>query len=144
MQAFGLIEELPVSDTSDFDFELFKDKCYQVMNDDFNSPQLIAQLFEGAKFIQSVNAGTKKIDQSTKEKLSQLYQSFIFDVLGFLPNYEKGNKKLLDGLLNTIIEIRVKAKNDKDWATSDAIRDNLNALGIVLKDSKDGTSWELK
>lgn len=144
MQAFDLIEGLPVSDSSDLDFESFKNSCYQVMNDDFNSPQLIAQLFEGAKYIQSVNAGTKKIDKETKEQLLDLYRVFIFDVLGFIPNLEKGNKELLDGLLNTIIEIRVQAKNNKDWATSDAIRDQLNTLGITLKDSKDGTTWELK
>ena len=143
MQAFDLIEGLPVSDSSDIDFESFKNGCYQVMNDDFNSPQLIAQLFEGAKYIQSVNAGSKKIDQETKERLLELYRVFIFDVLGFIPNLEKGNKDLLDGLLNTIIEIRVQAKNNKDWATSDAIRDNLNALGITLKDSKEGTTWNL-
>ena len=64
-------------------------------------------------------------------------------MLGFIPNLEKGNKDLLDGLLNTIVEIRVQAKNNKDWATSDAIRDQLNALGITLKDSKEGTSWNL-
>jgi cysteinyl-tRNA synthetase len=144
MQSVELIDKLPISETSDLDFESFKEKCYAVMNDDFNSPQLIAQLFEGAKFIQSVNAGNKKIDKVTKINLSNLYHTFIFDVLGFIPNLEAGNKELLDGLLNTIVEIRVQAKNNKDWATSDTIRDNLNALGIILKDSKEGTSWELK
>jgi len=144
MQAFDLIEGLPVSNISDLDFETFKAKCYEVMNDDFNSPKLIAQLFEGAKYIQSVNAGNRKIDKSTKEKLLNLYRTFIFDVLGFVPNLEKGNKLLLEGLLDTIIEIRVQAKNNKDWVTSDAIRNSLNALGIVLKDSKEGTSWDLK
>jgi len=144
MQGYNLLDGLSVSDSSDFDSKVFEEKCYEVMNDDFNSPKLIAQLFEGVKFIQSVNTGLKKINKETKEHLTSIFKTFVFDVLGFVPNIESGNKDLLDGLLSTIVEIRAIAKNNKDWTTSDAIRDNLNNLGVVLKDSKEGTSWDLK
>jgi len=144
MQAFELIPNLPVSENSDFDFETFESNLYQAMNDDFNSPILIAHLFDGAKYIQSVNNGLKKIDIETRDSLFKLFKEFIHDVLGFKTDSEKSNKALLNGLIGTVVEIRDRAKNNKDWETSDEIRKHLNELGIVLKDSREGTSWELK
>jgi cysteinyl-tRNA synthetase len=143
MQLFDTLTSLKVSDQNDFDFEKFETECYTAMNDDFNTPILIAHLFDGGKFINSVKAGSKKIDKETKEKLVEFYRGLLFDVLGFLPMEEKGNKELIDFLMSTIIDVRNTAKKDKNFAQSDAIRDKLNELGITLKDSRTGTDWEI-
>ena len=142
MQLLDTLRSLDVSKQCDFDFEDFESKCYQAMNDDFNTPILIAHLFEGGKFINNVKAGTKNIDKDTKAKMIALYESFLLDVLGFLPQEEKGNKDLLDYLMSTIVEVRDKAKKDKDYAKSDAIRIKLSEFGVTLKDSREGTEWE--
>lgn len=143
MQIVNTLHGLKVSDSSDFDFDSFEKGCYAAMNDDFNTPILIAQLFDGAKYINAVKAGTKKIDKETKTKLIDLYESFLFDVLGFVLPEEKGNKELIDYLMNMIIDARNTAKKNKDYAQSDAIRDKLSEFGITLKDSREGSDWEL-
>jgi cysteinyl-tRNA synthetase len=143
MQLLDTLRSLEVTKQCDFDFEDFENKCYQAMNDDFNTPILIAHLFEGGKFINNVKAGTKNIDKDSKANMIALYESFLFDVLGFLPQEEKGNKELLNYLMSTIVEVREKAKKDKDYAKSDAIRIKLSEFGVTLKDSREGTEWEI-
>ena len=144
MQSIDVLRSLNTSSTSDLNFEEFEKGCYDAMNDDFNTPILIAQLFEGAKFINSVKSGSKTIDDDTKAKLIKLYEDFLFTVLGFRPPEEKGNKALVDYLMNMIIDARNTAKKDKNYAQSDAIRNKLSEFGIVLKDSREGTDWEIE
>ena len=144
MQAYETLQSLEASDSSDLDFEEFENKCYTAMNDDFNSPILIAHLFDAAKFINAVKAGNRKIDAADKEALTQLFKTFLFDVLGFRKVEEKGDKALMEYLMQTLIDIRNTAKKNKDYAQSDAIRDTLASHGIVLKDSREGTTWEMK
>ena len=143
MQVFDTLKSLTVSGTCDFDFKAFEEKCYSAMNDDFNSPILIAHLFEGAKFINAVKAGNANVDQETKDAMIALYSNFLFEVLGFTTMEEKGNKELIDYLMGTIIDVRNKAKKDRNFEQSDAIRDALSKYGITLKDSREGTDWEL-
>lgn len=143
MQILETLRSLKESESSDFDLEAFEKSCFAAMNDDFNTPILIAQLFDGAKFINAVKAGNKQIDADTKEKLIALYEAFLFQVLGFTPLVEKGNKELIDYLMNMIIDARDTAKKDKNYAQSDAIRNKLSEFGITLKDSREGTDWEL-
>lgn len=142
MQTLDALRSLSVSENSDFDFSAFEEKCYAAMNDDFNTPILIAHLFDAAKFINAVKSGSKKIDAATKENMILLFESFLFDVLGFLPLEEKGNKELISYLMESIIDLRNTAKKDKDYAKSDAIRIKLSELGVTLKDSREGTDWE--
>ncbi len=143
MKILDTLRSLKESESSDFDFDEFEEKCYTAMNDNFNTPILIAHLFDGGKFINAVKAGNKTIDSATKAKLLSLYEVFLFDVLGFLAIEEKENKALVDYLMKTIIELRDTAKKEKNFAQSDAIRDKLGDYGIILKDSRDGTDWEL-
>jgi cysteinyl-tRNA synthetase len=143
MQSLDTLRSLDTGEQSDLNFEEFETACYNAMNDDFNTPILIAHLFEGAKFINAVKAGSKTIDKSTKEKLIALYESFLFEVLGFRVMEEKSNKELIDYLMKMIIEARNTAKREKNYAQSDAIRDQLSQYGIVLKDSREGTDWEM-
>ena len=120
------------------------DACYDAMNDDFNSPIVIANLFEAVRMVNTVKDGNAKINAQELELLKQLFQSFVFDILGLLDTEAGGDDGLVDGLMETIIDIRKEARAKKDWATSDIIRDKLAALDIVLKDGKEGTTWSKK
>ena len=118
--------------------------CYEAMNDDFNSPIVIANLFEAVRMVNSVKDGHAKINAQELDLLKQLFQSFVFDILGLLDTEAGGDDGLVDGLMETIIDIRKEARAKKDWTTSDIIRDKLAALDIVLKDGKEGTTWSKK
>ena len=109
------------------------------MNDDFNSPVVIAELFEVARIINTVYDGKGKISTAELENLKQLIHHFVFEILG-LKDEETANTGLND-VLEMIINLRQDAKENKDYATSDKIRIGLQNLGLQLKDSKDGTSW---
>lgn len=145
MAAIDLLPNLPKSmKTEGFDLDAWREKCYAAMNDDFNSPILIAHLFDAVKFINGVKNGTATITENDLAALQSLLNAFVFDVLG-LKNTAKqagDNSGLVDGLMKTIIDLRLEAKQRKDYATSDRIRDHLQRLNIVLKDSKDETTWE--
>ena len=143
----NLLDKLvPGNETNGFDLTLWTDKCYQAMNDDFNSPLLIAQLFDVVKFINSVENGSATITTKDLAFLKDKMKAFTEDVLGLAFNNNQTEDKVstaLEGTVNLLIEMRKKARDNKDFATSDAIRDQLSALGIQLKDGKDGTSFSL-
>ena len=146
MDAYHLLKELKTSDKSSFDVAEWKQKCYDAMNDDFNSPILIAQLFEAVKFINSVKEEKAKITAEDLEELKKVMTGFIFDVLGLVDTAEAadddaGNK--LSGTVELLIKLRAEARANKDFATSDKIRDELQELGIQLKDGKEGTTFSL-
>ena len=143
----NLLDKLvPENETNGFDLKLWTEKCYQAMNDDFNSPLLIAQLFDAVKFINSVENGSATITSKDLAFLKDKMKAFTEDVLGLTFNNNQTEDKVstaLEGTVNLLIEMRKKARDNKDFATSDAIRDQLSALGIQLKDGKDGTSFSL-
>ena len=120
------------------------DECYDAMNDDFNSPIAIAALFEAVRITNSVKDGNLKINGEELTLLNRLFQAFVFDIFGLLESESGGDDQLVDGLMQTIINIRKEARAKKDWATSDLIRDELAKFDIVLKDGKEGTSWSKK
>ncbi len=144
MDAMDNVESLPVSNTSDFDVTAWKQKCYDAMNDDFNSPILIAQLFDAVKNINLIKEGKSGITEADKTELSATLKAFVFDVLG-IENQSLANddSTALNGVMELLIQIRNEARANKDFATSDKIRDELNALGIQIKDGKDGTTFSL-
>jgi cysteinyl-tRNA synthetase len=121
------------------------DACYDAMNDDFNSPIVIANLFEAVRIVNTVKDGKAQINAEELALLNKLFQDFVFDILGLVEsNASEGNGALVEGLMQTIIGIRKQARDNKDWATSDLIRDELAKYDIVLKDGKEGTTWSLK
>ena len=146
-EGIHLLDKLVAANESKgFDLKLWTDKCYQAMNDDFNSPLLIAQLFDAVKFINSVQNGSATIAAKDLAFLKDKMKAFTEDVLGLSFNSNQAEDKVstaLEGTVNLLIEMRKKARDNKDFATSDAIRDQLLALGIQLKDGKDGTSFSL-
>lgn len=140
MTAYGALQSLEAGETSSRNVQDYVDSFYQAMNDDFNSPILIANLFEAAKFINSVKAGSETISKADLDLLQKEFKGFIFDVLGLVQESEGTNSKI-DEVMSLLMEIRAEARAKKDWATSDLIRDRLQDAGITIKDSKEGTSW---
>lgn len=146
MQAYHLLEELPVGDTSDMDITAWRQACYDAMNDDFNSPILIAHLFDAASFIQRVSNGKAMCTDSDRKLLLQTCKDFMFDVLGLVDELEdhSGNMEILTGAVHLLVDIRNDARAERNFETSDKIRDELASLGIQLHDGKDGTGFEIK
>jgi len=145
MDANRNLENLTVSVKSTHDIAAWQQSCYDAMNDDFNSPILIAQLFEGVKYINEIKEGNATISEKDLELLKQTFTTFIFDVLGLVDTTTSQNLDgdKLTGSIELLIELRDKARADKDFATSDRIRDQLLEVGIQLKDGKEGTTFSL-
>jgi cysteinyl-tRNA synthetase len=144
MEAYKLLGNLKTSTTSTIAIASWKQSCYDAMNDDFNTPILIAQLFEGARFINTVNEGSATITAEDLQDLSTTLSHFIFDVLGMTNPDANGNSnstEKLKGVVEMLIEMRNEARANKNFALSDEIRDKLLALGIQLKDGKEGTTF---
>src|ERR1700744_5474607 len=137
MNSFTLIESLQASGSTEVEIQPLLQRCYDAMNDDFNSPVLIAELFEASRIINSVNDGKLKIDEANLSLLKQLMRQFTLDVLG-LKNEMAANDDL-PNVLNMIVDLRSEAKTNSDYATSDKIRVGLQKIGFQLMDGKDGT-----
>ena len=144
MESIDLMSKLHPAGNSSLDVASWKAKCYQAMNDDFNTPVLIAHLFEGVKWINLLNDGKETLTSTDLEVFVSAMNVFTFDILGLenLKNSEDGSDRL-DGLMKLLIEMRKTARDDRNWELSDQIRDELIELGIQLKDGKDGTTYSL-
>ena len=145
MDAYKSIGEISHSQHSSIDITTWRQSCYDAMNDDFNSPILIAQLFEAVKHINTLKEAKASITKEDLQVLQNTMHGFIFDVLGLTDAtyMEAGNDDKLSGAIELLIELRNQARNNKDFATSDKIRDDLQQVGIQLKDGKEGTSFSL-
>jgi cysteinyl-tRNA synthetase len=139
MNAVALLPKLVPSVDGNIDIGPIKERCVNAMNDDFNSPVAIAELFEAARIINSVYDGSAKINAAQLEALKQLINDFVVDIFGLKD--EESNSGDLNEVLEMIIALRREAKENKDYATSDSIRVGLQKIGIQLKDSKEGTTW---
>jgi cysteinyl-tRNA synthetase len=143
MKAVEALNKIKPSNSSTLDIEKLKAKCYEALDDDLNSPILLSHLFEGVKFINSVTDGSEKIDSPGLESLKELFNTFVFEILGLKDETSgKNDEKLTGELMKIIIGLRQDAKNNKDWPASDKIRNELKNAGIVIKDLKDGAEWE--
>ncbi len=143
MAAVVTLHKLKPGATDGADVEAITGRCYAAMNDDLNTPVMIAELFEGVRIINSVHDGKLELTAAGIDSLKALYQSMVFEVLGLKEEASSASDDgAMDGLVQEFIRMRAEAKARKDFASSDAIRDRLLALGIVLKDTKEGTTWE--
>ena len=143
MDSIKLIDSLSVSATSSFDVNSWKQKCYDAMNDDFNTPILIANLFDASKFINQVNERKATITKDDLITLKTTINNFVFEVLGLTnlsDSLGEGEEKL-SGAVELLIKLRQEARENKDFALSDKIRDELAAVGIQLQDGKEGTTF---
>ena len=144
MQVYKVLKSLSPAKSSSVDIKGFRQKCYDAMNDDMNTPIVISHFFDMAKVINTVNDHKETLSQADIDELKDVFDTFVFNILGLRDEASGSNTQVVDGLMQMILDVRAQAKANKDWATSDKIRDSLNAIGIVVKDGKDGATWELK
>ena len=146
MKAVSKINSLPVSESSTIPVSEIAANCFAAMSDDLNSPIAIAGLFEGVKLINSVADGKSTISADDRDALNRLFHAFVFDIFGFKAEnqLESGTSEVLSEVVDLLMKLRAEAKANKDWATSDKIRNELAAIGFDIRDGKEGVSWELK
>ena len=144
MDAIASMEKLTTSSSSSFNVAEWKQKGYDAMNDDFNTPMLTANLFEAVKRINLIKEGKETITEKDKELFIETMHSFVFDILG-LENQNNAmlNSDKLSSVVGLLIQLRNEARANKDFSTSDKIRDQLAEMGIQLNDGKDGTTFSL-
>ncbi|WP_445722807.1 cysteine--tRNA ligase [Flavobacterium sp.] len=145
IEGLKIAKNIQPSTTSTLDITKWRENCYDAMNDDFNTPILLAQLFEGIRFINLVNDKKESLTEIDITLLSDTIRIFLTDVLGIKieNNNENNNSSKLEGVVHMLIEMRDEARANKNWALSDEIRDRLLALGIQLKDGKEGTGFSV-
>lgn len=144
MEAMSSLESISAAAQSTLNIAEWKQLCYDAMNDDFNTPILIAQLFEGVRFVNLLKEGKESLTAEDLKTFSAAMNGFVFDVLGLEDEkISDGNNDKLEGTVNLLIEMRKQARENKNFALSDQIRDQLLALGIQLKDGKEGTTFSL-
>src|SRR5690554_4818564 len=145
MDAYRMLDDISLSEKSTIDIQAWRKECYNAMNDDFNSPILIAHLFDGVRYINSLKDGKDSISEGDLKLLKKTMHDFIFEVMGLEDNAAElsmdGEK--LSAAVELLIELRNQARANRDFATSDRIRDELSSKGIHLKDGKDGTSFSI-
>ena len=145
MEAVDGLAAIKSSSTSTLDIAGWKQNCYDAMNDDFNSPILIAQLFEGVRFINLLKDNSATLTAEDLKNFTKTMNAFVFDVLGLKDEKAVGNNNdKLEGVIHMLINMRMEARANKDFAMSDQIRDQLIALGIQLKDGKEGTTFSVQ
>ncbi len=145
MKTADLLEMLKPSESSSVDIETLEKNGYAALNDDLNSPVLIAHLFDSVRVINSLNDGNATINEADLKKLRQLFHIFVFDILGLKSESSVAdNSEVLNELVALVLQLRQNAKNNKDWVVSDFIRNELGRIGISVKDKKDGFDWEMK
>jgi len=144
MNAMETLENLKNSDSSTYDINELEKNCYAAMDDDFNTPILIAHLFDGVRIINSVKDGKESLTASDLSKMQKLFSDFVTDILGLISAKESGGNDLAEEVMELVLKLRGNAKKNKDFSTADLIRDELDKAGIQIKDSREGSSWEIK
>ena len=146
MESIRILDTLSSSsNTSDFNVESWKENCYNAMNDDFNSPILIAELFSIVKFINQVKDGSSTVNKKDLKIIINTVNIFVFEILGLQNDNEDANKykEKLEETLELLIKMRSEARANKDFELSDKIRIELDKIGIQLKDSNLGTTFKI-
>ncbi|MDB0027039.1 cysteine--tRNA ligase [Flavobacteriales bacterium] len=144
MNAMETLEHLKNSDSSTYDINELEKNCYAAMDDDFNTPILIAHLFDGVRIINSVKDGKESLNLADLEKLKTIFDSFVTDILGLISAKESGGNDLTEEVMELVLKLRGNAKKNNDFSTADLIRDELGKAGIEIKDSREGSIWEIK
>jgi len=142
MKALEIIKEIKPSSSSSFDLNEIIEKCFEALNDDFNTPIAIAQLFEGVKFINLLDEGKETLSAKDLEVFIHFMNTITRDILGLKEEWIEQKSEEEDKLIQLIIDLRLNARNKKDFESSDMIRKRLSEIGISLKDTKEGTKWE--
>ena len=148
LEGYRRLQELTPSEESTIDVSNIRRKCYEAMDDDMNTPIVIANLFDALRLVNQVKDGHAKATQADIDELKAVFDIFLVDILGVRTEMagsgDNGEAlRPFEQAMDLLLEMRAKAKANKDWATSDLIRDRLAAIGFTVKDTKDGTEWKL-
>ena len=148
MDGWHRLCELKPADTTTVRLENYGERCAEAMNDDLNTPNVIATLFDACRIINQVNDGNATLTQGDIDELKRVFQTYLFDVLGVRDDAAgTGSNTDLEPYrkaVDLLLDIRKTAKQNKDWATSDMIRNKMNEAGFDVKDTKDGFEWKVK
>ena len=144
MKALETLDQLKPSKNSSYNVANLEKKCYSAMNDDFNTPILIAHLFDGVKIINSIKAEKQSLSSKDLKQMKSIFHLFIKEILGLTYNDNNNNNNLTNEVMKLVLKLRTNAKSNKDFTTADLIRGELQKLNIQVKDSRDGSSWDLK
>ncbi|PCH93122.1 MAG: cysteine--tRNA ligase [Bacteroidetes bacterium] len=136
-----LAKKIATADNSTSNIAKLREECIKAISDDFNTPVLISHLFEAVRITNSVNAGEESISKDDLKSLNSIFEDFAVDILGLSKNQNQQGDNLMDPLMDLILDIRQESRANKDFATSDKIRDVLSKLNITTKDEDGGTSW---
>ena len=143
MEAVNFLDKIESGKISTFNVQEWEKSCYDAMNDDFNTPILIANLFEAVKVINHIKEQNASLTAPDLLAFKKALNSFVFEVLGLTNESYQANSEKINGVVELLIKLRKEARENKDWALSDQIRDELIVLGIQLKDGKEGTTFSV-
>ncbi len=143
MNALETLQILNPSESSTYDVKKLERNCYAAMDDDFNTPILIAHLFDGVKIINSAKDGKEGLTAADLSKMKKLFSDFVTDILGLISTKAKAKNNLAEDVMELVLKLRGNAKKNKDFSTADLIRDELDKAGIKIKDSREGSNWEI-
>lgn len=143
MEAVSYLNIAEAGKASTFDVKAWIQSCYDAMNDDFNTPILISQLFEAVKVINQIKEQKASLTIEDLLDFKQAINAFVFDVLGLMNEAARESSNKLNGVIELLIKLRKEARENKDWALSDQIRDELLVFGIQLKDGREGTTFSM-
>ena len=144
MKGISTLDKVKVSDRSTVDPRDLYNRYVEAMNDDLNSPMVISALFDWVRIINQLYEGQQLITAVDLDQLKTWIHTIVFDVLGLRDERMSEETDRVTPLVDMLLEIRQQAKANKDWATSDKIRDQLSAVGVRVKDRKDGVDWEIE
>ena len=149
-EAYARLQKIQPSPATNVEVNGLREKCQEAMDDDLNTPFVIAALFDSAKAINTVHDGNGTISEADLKELREVWNTFAIDILGLrleegssLQGGDGGRLQAFHGAIDLLLGIRLQAKQNKDWATSDKIRNELTALGFQIKDTKDGFEWSI-
>ena len=143
MEAYERLQKLQAGKETTVEVAGLRERCEEAMCDDLNTPIVISHLFEASKAINTVADGKGTISEADLAELKEVFKLFIEDILGLQTESGSGSNEAYKKAIDLLLEMRLEAKRNKDWATSDKIRNELTALGFAIKDTKDGFEWSL-
>lgn len=142
--AFEVMEKISPADKSTVEFTEAKQKCLDALSDDFNTPIAISYLFDMVKTLNTINDGREQVSQTDLEDIKAFFNTIVFEVLGLKSDEkESGNSELTGEVIDLLLNLRLEAKKNKDFATADKIRNELTSMGVQIKDTKDGFEWSV-
>ena len=144
LEGYARLQKITAAHSTTIEIKGLRDRCESALQDDLNSPVVIAHLFDAVKAINTVFDGKASLDAKDLAEIRDVFNVFIEDILGLKTEAQDGNNEAYKGAVDLLLQLRQDAKANKDWGTADKIRNELAALGFDIKDGKDRVEWSLK